>query len=221
MACTQSADFPDRDRVHGCRRRALRRGAAIAARHARRSVRRVSWPLFPRWLWRRAQHWSSSSTRATARGDDTSFATARRPRSAARRASSSARPHYEAGKIVGVTHAITHHQHASPELDDVSLVRKVESELFRDPDDSQRTDQHQRRPRDRSPARAARRPPTDPAHRARRAPGRGRPRRREPAPPARGPSASKPPPRRPARDAQARVTPRTTRTTNSTPSRTS
>ena len=40
--------------------------------------------------------------------------------------------HYEAGKIVGVTHAITHHAHASPELDDVSLVRKVESELFRD-----------------------------------------------------------------------------------------
>lgn len=129
--------------------------------------------------------------------------------------------HYEAGKMVGVTHAITHHQHASPELDDVSLVRKVESELFRDPDDSQRTDQHQRRPRDRSPARAARRPPTDPAHRARRAPGRGRPRRREPAPPARGPSAGTPPPRRPARDAQARVSPRPTRTTNSTPSRTS
>lgn len=89
------------------------------------------------------------------------------------------------------------------------------------PDDSQRTDHHQCRPRDRSPARAARRSPADPAHRARRAPGRGRPRRREPAPPARGPSASKPPPRRPARDAQARVSPRPTRTTNSTPSRTS
>jgi hypothetical protein len=40
--------------------------------------------------------------------------------------------HYEAGKIVGVAHAITHHEHAIPELDDVSLVRKVESELFRD-----------------------------------------------------------------------------------------
>ena len=40
--------------------------------------------------------------------------------------------HYEAGKIVGVTHAITHHEHATSELDDVSLVRKVESELFRD-----------------------------------------------------------------------------------------
>ena len=40
--------------------------------------------------------------------------------------------HYEAGKLVGVAHAITHHQHAMPELDDVSLVRKVESELFRD-----------------------------------------------------------------------------------------
>ena len=40
--------------------------------------------------------------------------------------------HYEAGKIVGVTHAITHHEHAPLELDDVSLVRKVESELFRD-----------------------------------------------------------------------------------------
>jgi hypothetical protein len=42
------------------------------------------------------------------------------------------RTHYEAGKIVGVAHAITHHEHAIPELDDVSLVRKVESELFRD-----------------------------------------------------------------------------------------
>jgi hypothetical protein len=40
--------------------------------------------------------------------------------------------HYEAGKLVGVAHAITHHEHAIPELDDVSLVRKVESELFRD-----------------------------------------------------------------------------------------
>jgi hypothetical protein len=40
--------------------------------------------------------------------------------------------HYEAGKIVGVAHAIKHHRHAIPELDDVSLVRKVESELFRD-----------------------------------------------------------------------------------------
>ena len=40
--------------------------------------------------------------------------------------------HYEAGKIVGVTHAISHHEHAPPELDDISLVRKVESELFRD-----------------------------------------------------------------------------------------
>jgi osmotically-inducible protein OsmY len=40
--------------------------------------------------------------------------------------------HYEAGKLVGVAHAISHHEHAMPELDDVSLVRKVESELFRD-----------------------------------------------------------------------------------------
>ena len=39
--------------------------------------------------------------------------------------------HYEAGKIIGLAHAITH-EHAAPELDDVSLVRKVESELFRD-----------------------------------------------------------------------------------------
>jgi hypothetical protein len=39
---------------------------------------------------------------------------------------------YEAGKIVGVAHAITHHEHAPRELDDISLVRKVESELFRD-----------------------------------------------------------------------------------------
>jgi hypothetical protein len=40
--------------------------------------------------------------------------------------------HYEAGKIVGVTHAITHREHVPLELDDVSLVRKVETELFRD-----------------------------------------------------------------------------------------
>ena len=39
--------------------------------------------------------------------------------------------HYEAGKVVGLAHAITHHEHG-PELDDVGLVRKVESELFRD-----------------------------------------------------------------------------------------
>ena len=40
--------------------------------------------------------------------------------------------HYEAGKLVGLAHAITHRDHAAPELDDISLVRKVESELFRD-----------------------------------------------------------------------------------------
>ena len=39
---------------------------------------------------------------------------------------------YEAGKLVGLAHAITHRDDAAPELDDVSLVRKVESELFRD-----------------------------------------------------------------------------------------
>jgi BON domain len=40
--------------------------------------------------------------------------------------------HYEAGKLVGLAHAITHRERAAPELDDISLVRKVESELFRD-----------------------------------------------------------------------------------------
>jgi hypothetical protein len=40
--------------------------------------------------------------------------------------------HYEAGKLVGLAHAIAHRDHAAPELDDISLVRKVESELFRD-----------------------------------------------------------------------------------------
>jgi predicted exporter len=40
--------------------------------------------------------------------------------------------HYEAGKVVGLAHKITHRSHLAPELDDVSLVRKVESELFRD-----------------------------------------------------------------------------------------
>ena len=41
------------------------------------------------------------------------------------------RAHYEAGKVVGLAHAITHHDHGAG-LDDVGLVRKVESELFRD-----------------------------------------------------------------------------------------
>jgi hypothetical protein len=44
--------------------------------------------------------------------------------------------HYEAGKVAGIahriTHRITHRGHLASELDDVSLVRKVESELFRD-----------------------------------------------------------------------------------------
>jgi len=40
--------------------------------------------------------------------------------------------HYEAGKVAGLRHAITLHERGGPELDDVSLVRKVESELFRD-----------------------------------------------------------------------------------------
>jgi hypothetical protein len=58
--------------------------------------------------------------------DRTRAAFRRRARTVERRA------HYEAGKMVGAAHAITHHEHAVPELDDVSLVRKVESELFRD-----------------------------------------------------------------------------------------
>jgi hypothetical protein len=40
--------------------------------------------------------------------------------------------HYEARKIAGHAHAIAHRDRGAPELDDVSLVRKVESELFRD-----------------------------------------------------------------------------------------
>jgi osmotically-inducible protein OsmY len=40
--------------------------------------------------------------------------------------------HYEAGKVVGLVHAIAYRNQGAPELDDVSLVRKVESELFRD-----------------------------------------------------------------------------------------
>ena len=40
--------------------------------------------------------------------------------------------HYEAGKVVGLAHTITHRQQSPPEIDDVGLVRKVESELFRD-----------------------------------------------------------------------------------------
>ena len=58
--------------------------------------------------------------------DRTTAAFRRRARKVERQA------HYEAGKMVGLAHAITHQDHAVPELDDVSLVRKVESELFRD-----------------------------------------------------------------------------------------
>ena len=58
--------------------------------------------------------------------DRTTAAFRRRARKVERQA------HYEAGKMVGLAHTITHPDHAVPELDDVSLVRKVESELFRD-----------------------------------------------------------------------------------------
>jgi hypothetical protein len=58
--------------------------------------------------------------------DRTTAAFRRRARRVQRQA------HYEAGKVVGLAHAITHREQAAPELDDVSLVRKVESELFRD-----------------------------------------------------------------------------------------
>src|ERR1700756_3341912 len=40
--------------------------------------------------------------------------------------------HYEAGKVIGFAHAIAHRDRGRPELDDISLVRKVESELYRD-----------------------------------------------------------------------------------------
>jgi BON domain len=54
-------------------------------------------------------------------------------RTARRRARAVGRQaHYEAGKVIGLTHTIAHRRHGMPELDDVSLVRKVESELFRD-----------------------------------------------------------------------------------------
>ena len=39
---------------------------------------------------------------------------------------------YEAGKVAGIKHRITHPQHEPAELDDISLVHKVESDLFRD-----------------------------------------------------------------------------------------
>ena len=58
--------------------------------------------------------------------DRTTAAFRRRARKVERQA------HYEAGKIVGLAHTITHREHVVAELDDVSLVRKVESELFRD-----------------------------------------------------------------------------------------
>jgi hypothetical protein len=58
--------------------------------------------------------------------DRTTAAFRRRARKVERQA------HYEAGKVVGLAHTITHRKHAAPELDDVSLVRKVESELYRD-----------------------------------------------------------------------------------------
>lgn len=58
--------------------------------------------------------------------DRTTAALRRRARRVERQA------RYEAGKLVGLTHGMTHRHHPAQELDDVSLVRKVESELFRD-----------------------------------------------------------------------------------------
>jgi hypothetical protein len=58
--------------------------------------------------------------------DRTTAALRRRARRVERQA------HYEAGKLVGLAHSITHRAHAEQDLDDISLVRKVESELFRD-----------------------------------------------------------------------------------------
>jgi hypothetical protein len=40
--------------------------------------------------------------------------------------------HYEAGKVIGIAHAIAHSDRGAPDLDDIGLVHKVESELFRD-----------------------------------------------------------------------------------------
>lgn len=40
--------------------------------------------------------------------------------------------HYKAGKVIGLAHGIAHRDRGVPELDDVGLVHKVESELFRD-----------------------------------------------------------------------------------------
>jgi len=39
---------------------------------------------------------------------------------------------YEAGEVAGIAHKLTDSEHTPAQLDDVSLVRKVESELFRD-----------------------------------------------------------------------------------------
>jgi BON domain len=40
--------------------------------------------------------------------------------------------HYEAGKVIGLAHAITHSDQGPTRLDDVGLAHKVETELFRD-----------------------------------------------------------------------------------------
>lgn len=40
--------------------------------------------------------------------------------------------HYEAGKVIGLAHVVAHRGRGAPEVDDVGLVHKVESELFRD-----------------------------------------------------------------------------------------
>jgi hypothetical protein len=75
--------------------------------------------------------WSTSSTHAAADADGTSLA--RASAAVRRRAHRVERhAHYEAGKVAGIAHNVTHRSHLASELDDVSLVRKVESELFRD-----------------------------------------------------------------------------------------
>jgi hypothetical protein len=105
----------DRRRPARLRERSVRELAMVAAPALAAGVA-LGFFLDPR-SGKRRRHLVRDRTRAAFR---------RRARRVERQA------HYEAGKVVGLAHAITHRQQAPPELDDVSLVRKVESELFRD-----------------------------------------------------------------------------------------
>ena len=108
----------------------LKRGRREPARRRERSARELAAVAVPAFAAGAALEFfldpRSGKQRRHLVRDRTRAALRRRARRVERQA------HYEAGKLAGLGHAITHRDQAAAELDDVSLVRKVETELFRD-----------------------------------------------------------------------------------------